>query len=87
MIDNSTTYRANDFNICADLRVRLWEGLHAELRYQYSLRPLRTRMFYSDPALTQPNQIRQQYNNTITLRLVYIFNERRSKANKESMKQ
>jgi len=57
------------------------------LRYQYSLRPLRTRMFYSDAALTQPNQIRQQYNNTITLRLVYIFNERRSKANKESMKQ
>ncbi len=87
VIDNSTTYRANDFNICADLRVRLWEGLHAELRYQYSLRPLRTRMFYSDAALTQPNQIRQQYNNTITLRLVYIFNERRSKANKESMKQ
>ena len=87
VIDNSTTYRANDFNICADLRVRLWKGLHAELRYQYSLRPLRTRMFYSDAAWTMPNQIRQQYNNTITLRLVYIFNERRSKANKESMKQ
>ena len=87
VIDNSTNYRAHDFNICADLRVRLWEGIHAELRYQYSLRPIRTRMFYTDAALTLPNQIRQQYNNTITLRIVYIFNERRSKANKESMKQ
>jgi hypothetical protein len=33
-----------------------------------------------------PNQIRKQYNNTITVRLVYIFNEHRSKANLEATK-
>jgi len=87
VIDNSHSYRAHDFNICADLRVRLWEGIHAELRYQYSLRPIRTRMFYTDEALQLANQIRLQYNNSITLRLVYIFNEHRSKANKESSKE
>ena len=87
VIDNSHSYRANDFNICADLRVRLWEGIHAELRYQYSLRPIRTRMFYSDADLQLANQIRTQFNNSITLRLVYIFNEHRSKANKESSKE
>ena len=87
VVNNSANYRAHDFNICADLRVRLWKGFHAELRYQYSLRPIRTRMFYRDAALTYPNQIRQQYNNTVTLRVVYIFNEKRSKANKEAMKQ
>ena len=86
VVANSKNYRANDFNICADLRFRIWQGIHAELRYQYSLRPIRTRMFYEDAGLTRPNQIRQQYNNTITLRVVYIFNERRSKANKEAMK-
>lgn len=86
VIDNSHSYRAHDFSICADMRVRIWEGLHAELRYQYSLRPIRTRMFYEDANLTIANQIRLQYNNTITLRLVYIFNEHRSKANKEGMK-
>ena len=86
VVTNSNNYRANDFNICADLRFRIWQGIHAELRYQYSLRPIRTRMFYEDAGLTRPNQIRQQYNNTITLRVVYIFNERRSKANKEAMK-
>ena len=86
VVANSNTYRANDFNICADLRVRIWEGIHAELRYQYSLRPLRTRMFYEDANLTLANQIRLQYNNSITLRVVYIFNEHRSKANKEEMK-
>ncbi len=87
VIDNSHSYRALDFNICADLRVRLWEGIHAELRYQYSLRPIRTRMFYSDADLQLANQIRLQYNNSITLRVVYIFNEHRSKANKESSKE
>lgn len=86
VIDNSHTYRAHDFNICASLRVRLWEGIHAELRYQYSLRPLRYRMFYEDADLTLANQIRTQYNNSITLRVVYIFNEHRSKANKASSK-
>ncbi len=87
VIDNSHTYRAHDFNICASLRVRIWEGIHAELRYQYSLRPLRYRMFYEDADLTLANQIRTQFNNSITLRVVYIFNEHRSKANKESSKE
>lgn len=87
VIANSNTYRGNDFNICADLRFRLWEGIHAELRYQYSLRPIRYRMFYEDANLVLANQIRAQYNNTITLRMVYIFNEHRSKVNKEGPKQ
>ena len=86
VVANSNTYRAHDFNICADLRFRIWEGIHAELRYQYSLRPIRTRMFYEDSSLILANQIRLQYNNSITLRVVYIFNEHRSKANKEGMK-
>ncbi|MBQ8958179.1 MAG: outer membrane beta-barrel protein [Bacteroidales bacterium] len=86
VIANSNTYRGNDFNICADARFRLWEGVHAELRYQYSLRPIRYRMFYEDPNLVLANQIRAQYNNSITLRVVYIFNEHRSKSNKESSK-
>lgn len=85
-VANSNTYRPHDFNICADLRFRIWEGFHAELRYQYSLRPIRYRMFYEDVNLVLANQIRTQYNNSITLRVVYLFNEHRSKANKETSK-
>ena len=86
VVANSNSYRGHDFNICADLRFRIWEGIHAELRYQYSLRPIRTRMFYEDAGLILANQIRLQYNNSITLRVVYIFNEHRSKANLEGAK-
>lgn len=93
VIANSTSYRASDFSLCGDLRIRLWEGFHAELRYQYSLAPIRTRLFYNnqDETLLKTDDLRvqplqHQYNETLTLRLVYIFNERRSKANKEEMK-
>ena len=93
VIANSDSYRAHDFNICADMRVRIWEGFHAELRYEYSLVPIRTRLFYkdvnetilkTDDSRVQPLQ--HQYNNTITLRMVYLFNEHRSKANREASK-
>ena len=86
VVANSNTYRPHDFNICADLRFRIWEGFHAEVRYQYSLRPIRYRMYYEDINLVLANQIRTQYNNSITLRVVYLFNEHRSKANKEASK-
>lgn len=86
VVANSNTYRPDDFNICADLRFRIWEGLHLEARYQYSLRPLRYRMYYEDVNMVMANQIRKQYNNTITIRLTYIFNEHRSKANLEATK-
>jgi len=86
VINNSNTYTPHDFNICADLRFRIWQGFHLEARYQYSLRPIRTRMYYANVTETLPSQIRQQYNNSVTLRVVYLFNERRSKANLEAGK-
>jgi hypothetical protein len=93
VITNSDSYRGNDYNICADLRVRIWEGIHAELRYQYSLMPIRTRLFYKDTNETllktddsRVQPLQRQYNNSITLRVVYLFNEHRAKANKEASK-
>lgn len=93
VIANSTNYRARDFSICADMRIRIWEGLHAELRYQYSLAPIRTRLFYKNQAETllktddkRVQPLQHQYNETLTLRIVYFFNEHRSNLNKEASK-
>ena len=93
VVKNSENYRGRDFCICADARVRLWEGIHAELRYQYSLMPIRTRLFYKDVDEThlkiddrRVQPLQHQYNNVLTLRVVYIFNERRSTANKTAPK-
>lgn len=85
-VANSNTYNKNDFSICADLRIRIWRGLHAQLRYQYSLAPIRIRLFEEYTPYLEYN-IRQQHNNQISLRLTYIFGEDLTKLNKEVQKQ
>ena len=87
IIQNSDSYKKNDFSFCADVRIRIWEGLHAQLRYQYSIIPIRTRLLYMDEGGTIPSKIRMQYNNQISLRLTYIFGEDRTRLNRMIQKE
>jgi len=75
---NSGTYSKNDFAILGDIRIRIWQALKINLRYQYSLVKIRTREFSN---LAGDTWTRDQYNNVITLRLIYVFNEKRSREN------
>lgn len=85
-VANSNTYNKNDFSICADFRIRVWQGLHAQLRYQYSLAPIRIRLFEEyTPYLEY--KVRPQFNNQISLRLTYIFGEDLTKLNRAIQKQ
>ena len=74
-IENGT-YSQNDFSILADVRIRIWQALKFNLRYQYSMAKIRTREF-SD--LAGNSWTRNQFNNVISFRLIYIFNEKRSR--------
>jgi hypothetical protein len=77
-------YSMSDFQVLADVRIRLWQRLWVDVRYAYSILPIRTRV-YINP-FTQETWTRQQYNNVITLRLTYIFNqpiEKKAKKKKE----
>ena len=82
LLENSNSYRKHDFSFCADARIRIWRGLHAQVRYQYSFVPIRTRLLYQDAAGTIPAKVRLQYNNQISVRLTYIFGEDLTKLNK-----
>lgn len=82
LIENSNSYRKHDFSFCADARIRIWRGLHAQLRYQYSFVPIRTRLLYQDAEGTIPSKVRLQYNNQVSLRLTYIIGEDLTKLNK-----
>ena len=67
-----------DLMYVLDLRCRIWQQLKAGFRFEYSILSLRTRSF---PASTfHGYETRQQYNNTLTLYLVYVFNEKRTDA-------
>jgi hypothetical protein len=66
-------YTKSDFQVVADVRIRLWQRLWINARYSYSMFPIRTREFVNP--FTHDTWTRKQYNNVITLRLTYIFNE------------
>lgn len=86
LVQNSNTYKKHDFSICADFRIRIWEGFHAQLRYQYSLTPIRVRLYEEyTPQLNY--KVRCQYNNQISLRLTYIFGEDLTKLNRDIQKE
>ena len=65
-------YKSTDFNILADLRFRLYKKFHFNLRYAYSLIKIRQRT-YSPPDVNP--WTRKQYNNLVSFRIIYIFNE------------
>ncbi len=69
-------YSLNDFCILADLKFRIHERIKLGFRYQYSMAKIRTRPFYL--ANGNPDCPRDQYNNTLTARLIYVFNEDQS---------
>lgn len=63
----------NDFNVIADIRFRIWKHLKFNAQYSYSLAKIRTRYF--NPVGQDP-EFRNQFNNVITVRLLYYLNEK-----------
>jgi len=64
----------NEFAVIADLRIRVWNRLWANLRYQYTMKNFRTvEVNYTVPY--QQPETRYQYNNVITLRVTWVFNQ------------
>ncbi|MGE5424903.1 MAG: porin family protein [Syntrophothermus sp.] len=66
-------YKKYDLQILADVRIRLYKRLWFDIRYSYSLIPIRNRTF--ENPFTHKTWERKQYNNVIALRLTYILNE------------
>jgi len=75
---NNDVYNKNDFSILADFRIRIYKSLKFNLRYHYSLFKIRTREFED---LAGNTWTRDQYNNVITFRLIWVFNEAQSRKN------
>ncbi len=65
-------YDKNDFSWIGDIRFRIWKRLKFNFRFSYSIAKIRTRV-YDDGYSTWE---RKQFNNVLSFRLLYIFNER-----------
>lgn len=66
-------YTRGDFQVLADVRVRIYRGFWFDARYSYSMIPIRTREF-KNPFFGN-TWLRKQYNNVISFRLMYFFND------------
>lgn len=75
-------YTRADIQALADVRIRIYRGFWFNVRYSYSILPIRTREFVNP--FFGNIWLRKQYNNVISLRLVYIFNDILPDKNKKS---
>jgi hypothetical protein len=73
---DTVKFNKNDFDFLADLQIRVWKQLKFNIRFSYSLVPIRERTYYDVIYHLKEPWTRKQYNNMITFRLVYVFNEK-----------
>lgn len=66
-------YKTSDYSILADIRLRIYQSLLINVRYGYTLGSIRTRDFYNING--EYIRTREQSNNTISLRLIWMFND------------
>jgi hypothetical protein len=74
---NSGVYDRNDYSVLVDLYFRIHKKIprfKMNVRYSYSISKIRTRDFYLTNG--EYDTTRDQYNNVISLRLIYVFNEK-----------
>lgn len=76
-------FKKDDYSAVVDVMIRIWKKLHLNVRYSHSFISIRTR-YFTYPA-TNPPEVdndevnvwdREQYNRVITVRFVYIINEK-----------
>jgi len=70
-INSNGPYKSSDFDIVVDVQFKLFRGFYYDFRYAYSLGKIRTRTFTN----VTGTWTRKQYNNLITMRLVYVFKD------------
>ncbi len=70
---DTVKFNNSDAGFLLDIKVRIWKHLHINVRYTQSLMSIRERIFYPPPP-SEPFS-RNQFNQALILRFVYVFNE------------
>ena len=82
--DSVPHFKPSDFTVVGDFRFRIWQQLKAGIRFEYSMFSIRTRHF---PAtIYKLAETKNQYNNSLSLYFIYMFNEKRTDIDKEKRK-
>ena len=68
----SGPYARNDWEALLNLRLKVYKSIKFNFRYSYSMIKIRERTFKN-------GEIRDQFNNVLTFRMMWIFNEKNKK--------
>lgn len=74
----SGTYKTSDWSVLADVNIRLYKNLNLNIRYEYSLVPIRVEQFVYKNAegSVLVSETHKFHNNMLSARLIYYFNEK-----------
>lgn len=73
---DTVAFSKNDWDVLLDLQIRVWKQLKFNVRFSYSMAPIRERTYQDIRGQGIEPWTRKQYNNMLTFRLVYVFNEK-----------
>ncbi|MDR1725512.1 MAG: PorT family protein [Bacteroidales bacterium] len=80
---NMPAFNRNEFAIVVDCRIGIWQRLKCSLRWQYGLNSIRSRVsFYNGTTAGSSGSYiveRDYHNHWLSLRIIYVFNERLTK--------
>lgn len=77
-------FKKDDILGFADIQFRLYRRFYFNFRYSYSFRPIRERHFDPQYDTSDDTWNRKQYNNSLTFRIMYRFNENPSRKQSDS---
>jgi len=73
----SGTYKTSDWSVVADVNIRLYKNLNLNIRYEYSLVPIRLAQFeYVRNDGSTLSEVHKYHNNMLSARLIYYINEK-----------
>ncbi|MDR0789346.1 MAG: PorT family protein [Bacteroidales bacterium] len=81
-VEKLPSFNRNEFSVVADVRFGIWQKLKCSVRWQYGLTSIRSDVPFSNGANPGTDGYyivsRDYHNHWLTLRLVYVINERPS---------
>ncbi|MBQ7984670.1 MAG: PorT family protein [Bacteroidales bacterium] len=88
VVTNNHSFDKNDLSFVADFRFNVWKKLKFDVRWQYSLIPIRKDFEYfnsfSETALEYKHWTRDFKSNYVTFKFIYVINEPAYNASKYS---
>ena len=88
--DTEAPFIKNDFAVIADIRFKIWRGLKFNVRYQYSLAPIKKDWDFhirsSRGDEFNEHWTRNAYNNSLSARLIWVFGDNAGTTYKQNKK-